>query len=214
MERAVLHLLFLSAVTTGSAQRPPARSAPPTDSLRAAWTPVSIVVQQPPRPNSTAIIRFRNGQQFGTGLYDVTFLGTLLSGKAPYVVLSGRGCTGCDANVSIHIISPLGSRVADTTTAFDRSPGREIDRETGKVVRKSRMFIGHCLPDLNDGVIQYDSIAHPSGRWLYALSVAHVVADTVASDLHIPPPPIVETMRLSRSGECQEIAGTDQVGEP
>lgn len=125
MKRALLHFLLLSASTPASAQRPPARSAPPSDSLRAAWTLESIVVQQPPSPNrltSPAIIRFRNGQQFATGLYDMTFLGTLLSGKAPYVVLSGRGCTGCEANVSIYILSPLGSRVADSTTKVDLSP--------------------------------------------------------------------------------------------
>lgn len=74
------------------------------------------------------------------------------------------------------------------------------------------MFIGHCLPDLNDSVIFYDSLADASGRWLSFLSVAHLVAGTVADEL-IPPPLISETLRLSRAGECREIAGIDETSE-
>jgi len=218
MRRALLQLLGLLAASPCFGQRAPTRSpASPTDSLRAAWTPESITVDRPHGPtglDSPAVIRFHNGQRFATGLYNAKFLGILPSSKTPYVVLSGRGCDECDANISIYILSPLGPPVREATTDRYWSPGQETDRETGKIIRKSRAFIGHCLPDPTDAIIWYDNLASDQGPWRTGLSLVRIVADTVASELRTPPPSISATLRLVGLGACREIPGLAESSEP
>ncbi len=216
MKRPLLPFLFLSAAWPCSGQRPPTPSpASPSDSIRAAWSPESITSQRQPNGlDSPATIRFHNGRRFATGLYDVKFLGVLPSHAAPYVVLSGRGCTECDANISIYILSPIGPPAFEATAERYWSPGRETDRETRKIFRKSRAFLGECLPDLGDAIIWYDSLADANGHWRSGLSIAHIVGDTVASDLRIPPPPMSGTLRMVQAGKCAEIPGIDESSEP
>src|SRR5206468_4021991 len=117
-KRLLLPFLVLSAVWPCPGQRRPAPSpASPRDSMRAAWSPERIISEHMPNGlDSAATIQFHNGRRFVTGLYDVKFLGLLPSRAAPYVVLSGRGCQECDANISIYVLSPLGPRVFEATT--------------------------------------------------------------------------------------------------
>ena len=218
MTRGLVHALTILLAAPCLAQRAPTSTpAPSADSLRTAWAPESITHGRPERRaglDSSAVIRFHNGARFATGLWEVTFLGILPSRKAPYVVLRGRGCTGCDANLSIYVLNPVGPPVTEATTTRYWTSGREKDRETGKFIRKSRAFIGQCLPDSNEGVIWYDSLADDHGGWQSGLSRAQIVADTVASDLRIPPPAIRATLELVRLGKCREIPSTDELNEP
>ena len=196
------------------AQQPPAPRASTGD---AAWAPESLAPERPPGRGglpAPIAIRFHNGKRFATGLYDVTFLGILPARPAPYLVLSGRGCTECDANISIYFLSPLGPRVSEGTTDRYWGPGRETDPETRTVIRKSRTFIGNCLQDVISGVVWYDSLLSDTGKWATGLAVVRIVADTVAAELRRPAPSPSLTLTRVRTGTCREIPGIDQSSEP
>jgi len=148
-------------------------------------------------------------------LFQVEFQGFLAtSGRTPYLVLSGRGCTGCDANISLYILSPTGPPSEEGTARRFWISGRETDPQTGKLIRMSRGFIGECLPGPRDVFLSYDSIVDDAGHWHTGLFVAKVVADTIAEELHTPPPPIATTVALVRSRRCHEIPEIDQSSEP
>lgn len=214
MRLAVLDVLLLGLCWPCVAQQPPAPRAPNRD---AAWALESLLPERPPGRGglrAATVIRFRNGQRFATGLYDVTFLGTLPARPAPYLVLSGRGCTECDANISIYFLSPFGPRVSEASTDRYWSPGQETDPNTRRVIRKSRAFIGNCLPDLINGVVWYDSLLFEDGKWETGLAVVRIVADTVAAELRRPAPAPSHTLARVRARACRELPRIDQSSEP
>lgn len=214
MKLAALGVLLSGLWWPCLAQQPPAPRASTGD---AAWAPESLAPERPPGRGglpAPIAIRFHNGKRFATGLYDVTFLGILPARPAPYLVLSGRGCTECDANISIYFLSPLGPRVSEGTTDRYWGPGRETDPETRTVIRKSRTFIGNCLQDVISGVVWYDSLLSDTGKWATGLAVVRIVADTVAAELRRPAPSPSLTLTRVRTGTCREIPGIDQSSEP
>ena len=214
MKLAVLGVLLSSLWWPCLAQQPLAPRAANRD---AAWAPESLLPERTPGRGglpAPIAIRFQNGKRFATGLYDVTFLGILAAHPVPYLVLSGRGCTECDANISIYFLSPLGPRVSEASTDRYWSPGRETDPDTRTVIRKSRAFIGNCLQDVISGVIWYDSLLSDEGKWATGLAVVRIVADTVAAELRRPAPSSSLTLTRVRTGACREIPGIDQSSEP
>jgi hypothetical protein len=215
MKLQVLGVLLFSGLWWPClAQQPPAPRAANRD---AAWAPESLLPERTPGRGglpAPIAIRFHNGQRFATGLYDVTVLGILPARRAPYLVLSGRGCTECDANISIYFLSPLGPRASEASTDRYWSPGRETDPDTRTVIRKSRAFIGNCLQDVISGVLWYDSLLSDDGKWATGLAVVRIVADTVAAELRRPAPSPSVTLQRVRAGVCREIPGIDQSSEP
>jgi len=214
MKLAALFLLLSGLRSPCLAQQPPAPRAANRD---AAWAPESLLPERAPGRGglpAPIVIRFNNGKRFATGLYDVTFLGILPARPAPFLVLSGRGCTECDANISVYFLSPLGPRVSEASTDRYWSPGRETDPDTRTVIRKSRAFIGNCLQDVSSGVVWYDSLLSDTGKWATGLAVVRIVADTVAAELRRPAPSPSLTLTRVRTGACREIPGIDQSSEP
>ena len=214
LKLAVLGVLLSGLWWPCLAQQPPAPRAANRD---AAWAPESLLPERSPgrgRLPAPIVIRFHNGQRFATGLYEVTFLGTLPARPAPYLVLSGRGCTDCDANISVYFLSPLGPRASEAITDRYWSPGQETDPSTGTVIRKSRAFIGNCLQDVISGVVWYDSLLSDKGDWATGLAVVRIVADTVAAELRRPAPSPSLTLQRVRTGVCREIPGINQSSEP
>jgi hypothetical protein len=210
-------LLLIASSSRGVAQGPaPAAARASADSVRAAWVPKQVLNRTSVASlgvDSPSIIVFRNGRRFQTGLFQVEFQGLLLASPVPYVVLTGRGCTECDANISLYILSPVGGP-AEATTRRLWAPGHETDRESRKVIRSSQAFVGQCLPGLGDVLLTYDSIIDTARQWHSGLFIAQIVADTVARELRIPPPPIATTVATVKAGRCRQIAGIDQESEP
>ncbi|MES2810384.1 MAG: hypothetical protein V4619_17250 [Bacteroidota bacterium] len=91
-------------------------------------------------------VYFKYGKKFETTLYDLKYIGQLgARGKAPYLILSGRGCTECDANISIYIHSPSdGPMEEEAMQARSAYPGKERDYETDSLLFESRVFYGNC----------------------------------------------------------------------
>ena len=194
-----------------------AANGPSIDSIRSAWTPTEVRNRSgstPTQLDSPTVIRFRDGRSFQTGLYRVEFQGLLIGHQRTFVVLSGRACTECDANISLYILNPLGPPAREAMVHRYWMAGRETDRQTGKLIRSSRGFVGHCLADLNEVVATYDSLVDGAGHWHTGLFVARIVADTIAPELRIPPPLISNTLTFVQAGQCREIAGMTQSSEP
>jgi hypothetical protein len=156
---------------------------------------------------------FRNGRRFATGLWEVAFHGLLAHERAPYVVLTGRGCTECDADISLYILSPL----APPSTEMGRrywAPGVVRDFATHKVIRRSRGFVGRCLTAPWDAVLTFDSLVDAAGKWHAGLFIGRIIGDSIADSLQVPPPPISQTLARVRTGTCHEIRGVAQNSEP
>ncbi len=211
-------LLLVGWPWPGTSQKPPSTPARPvpTDTVREQWTPSQI--QNRPGVagglDSPTVIHFPNGRTFHTGLFQVTFWGLLATSRTPYLVLSGRGCTGCDANISVYILSPTGPPSEEGTARRFWISGHETDLETRKLIRTSRGFVGRCLPASSDAFVSYDSILDGAGNWHSGLFIASVVADTIAEELRTPPPPIAATIALVRSRHCRAIPAINQSSEP
>ena len=207
--------LLLALVSPAASQVPvKAPAAPRVDSIQAAWTPSAIEAPPPAThyvSESPATIRFHNGVRFQSGVYQARFLGLLPSTSIPYVVLSGRGCTDCDANIAIYVLSPVGPPVNEATTRRFWYPGHETDMQ-GQPVRSSRAFIGRCLPHSDEALIWYDSV-YIEGQWHESLTYLHVAGDSVSFELR-PVPALKSTLQFVGHGSCREIAGIEQTSEP
>src|ERR1043166_3621001 len=105
---------------------------------------VSHASSNAPEPNLMAAVEnhrdmpsvlvFSDGSRFETTLFDVRVLGALrTSYKAPYIVLAGRGCIQCDANISIYIHSPSDGAMRDQGTQPRFTyPGHELSYVDGR----------------------------------------------------------------------------------
>ncbi len=162
-------------------------------------------------------IVFSNGYEFETTLYELKYIGQLKAAtKMPYLIMSGRGCQECDANICIYIHSPSdGAMLGDEGQTRYTHPGHELDYETDSLVYESRAFFGHVLPAVNQGVIWYekymtDKSSFEKSVFLVQVRGNNLVDTTYADSL----PDISVTLKLAKQGECKEIAGMEQTTEP
>lgn len=164
------------------------------------------------------VLDLPNGLKFQTRLYDLTAMGQLRTNrKVSYYVLSGVGCHGCDANVSIYIHSPSDGPMKDegTQPRFDY-PGRTISRAGHTVASETRVFLGNCGAGHPDAVIWFERYVGDDNKWHRSVLVAEVKGDSLAvieSKNRVPS--LSEAERDSRKSQCRELQrGPDQWEEP
>lgn len=178
-----------------------------------AWTPVKIE-DFPDHPSS---IRFQNGKTFVTTLFQVKYLGHLTnSGNAPFLILAGRGCQDCDANLAIYLHNPQSGPMQgeDSQERFVH-PGVIRDAETKQPVLEARMFVGNCLPDVKDGVVWFIKEKDEQGRWKSSALIAEVKnQELVIRELTTSVPDINKVLAAMKDNQCIEIKGINQVTEP
>src|SRR5712691_10681761 len=107
----IILLVGLPWPAPGQVPSPSRATLTSVDSTRAGWIPIQIHNRSPSTAtevDSPSVIYFHNGKRFQTGLFQVQFQGLLPTSGTPYLVLSGRGCTECDANITLYILSPVG----------------------------------------------------------------------------------------------------------
>lgn len=178
-----------------------------------AWTPVKIENSQD-RPS---LIRFQNGKTFVTTLFQVKYLGHLTnSGNAPFLILAGRGCQDCDANLAVYLHNPQSGPMQgeDSQERFVH-PGVIRDAETKQAVLEARMFVGNCLPDVKDGVVWFIKEKDEQGRWKSSVLIAEVKnQELVVRELTTLLPDIKTVLANVKGNKCIEIKGINQITEP
>lgn len=183
----------------------------------AAEPPLPTVESGSSSNDGMGVLDLPNGSKFATTLYDLKVIGQLKSAhKLPYYVLSGIGCNGCDANVSIYIHSPSDGPMHDegTQPRFDY-PGRGFRREDHRVDSETRVFLGDCAPGHPDAVIWFYHLLGEDKQWHDSVDVAEVRGDklfdwTPESDV----PTLAEAEDAVRKSRCTEVPGLDQFEEP
>lgn len=187
-------------------------------------SPQSDRAAEPPLPTvesgskgGMGVLDLPDGSKFKTSLYDLKVIGQLRTArKLPYYVLSGIGCNGCDADVSIYIHSSSDGPMKDegTQPRFDY-PGREFRREDHRIDSETRVFLGDCAPGYPDAVIWFYHSLGEDKKWHDSVYVAHVSGDklfdwTPNSNL----PKLAEAEEAVRKSRCTEVPGLDQWEEP
>lgn len=157
---------------------------------------------------------FKNAKPFKTNLYNLQYIGQVSNGNSsPFLILSGRDCDECDANISIYIRLPKGQLIVESNDIRYQLPGTERDLEDKTLIYKGRAFYGQILPNIK-GVIWYQNELMENGTWeksIYLVSLNHSdKKETTMKDQG----QIQETLKLLKQGLCKEIPGTAYTSEP
>lgn len=131
------------------------------------------------RTDSASII-FNDSSEFQTNLYELNFIAQLpTKTKIPYLILTGRQCTMCDANISIYIHSPSdGPMKGEHEQDRYGLPGELYYWEDGELIAKKRTFYGEVFPN-NHGVAWYQSELDEHGNWIKSTYFAGILGDTL-----------------------------------
>jgi hypothetical protein len=198
----------------GDAAPPAAQAAAPApDSASGATGPFA----HSDEPEGTGELRLADGSRFRTTLYHQTVVGRLrATHKAPYYIMSGRACDGCDANIAIYIHSPSDGRMGvDREQPRFPYPGRETFYEDGTLQYEARMFFGDCAAELPNAVLWFQRRPDEAGRWRSSVLVARVEQDTLTvATLDAAAPSVAEAEAAVRGGSCRELPGVDRASEP
>ena len=160
-------------------------------------------------------IYFKNGKKYDTKLYDLKYIGQLQTKhKAPYLILSGRGCDECDASISIYFQSPSDGPMKDEAgqTRFEY-PGNERDFESNVLLQKSRMYYTRGnFPNANY-VIWLDKGLLENNKWMDEFFIVTVENDTVKTTMKLGKD--IPTDKLpALLKPCVELKGVDYTTEP
>ena len=166
------------------------------------------------RTDSTRLV-FTSGRTMETNLYNLNYIGQIpLQHKAPLLIFSGRGCRGCDANISIYMHSPSDGKL-DVEFGGHRYkwPGKEADYFTDKHIYTSRAFYGQVLKD-TIGVIWYEKRMVENGRWEHDVFLSWMDHDTRIDTMYFYKGHLDQTLKLLGQGLCREIQGQEYKTEP
>lgn len=215
-------LLLGFAGCRGDAPPPPADGAAPPAVQAAPDAPEPAPGETGPFahsdvPEGTGELRLADGSRFRTTLYDQAVVGRLpATRKAPYYIMSGRACDGCDANVAIYIHSPSDGRMGvDREQPRFPYPGRERFYEDGTLQYEARMVFGDCAAEHPNAVLWFQRRPDEAGRWRSSVLVARVQQDTLTvTTLDTVAPSVAEAEDAVRRGTCKEVPGVDRASEP
>ena len=109
-------------------------------------------------------ILFENGKSIDTHLYDLTYIDQIDVGEKVYLIISGRGCEQCDANLSIYVHSPTdGDMLKEANQPRYTYPGSIYDPFSDEVIFSSELYYGNCLPDEGPGLIWVQKSSNSTG---------------------------------------------------
>jgi hypothetical protein len=124
---------------------------------------------------------------------------------APYVFYEGKTCPKCDSGNTSFFLQRLDGR---GLTASFIHPGKIIEVKKNRNVYTSRLFYGHCLPSVKQGVVVHQtelvdrrgyqksvSIAEPGPQYIYEVLLERRL------------PALKTTLDLVKRGVCTEISG-------
>jgi hypothetical protein len=158
---------------------------------------------------------FKNGEQLKTSLYELKYIGQVPNGnKAPFLILSGRDCDECDANISIYIFSPADGplKVENGENSYSL-PGTERDLEDKNILFKARAFYGLVLSNIK-GVIWYQNQLMENGTWKKSIFLVNLNHPDKKEISMKDTGQLQETLNLLKQGLCKEIPGVAYNSEP
>ena len=158
---------------------------------------------------------FKNGKQFKTSLYELKYIGQVPNGnKAPFLILSGRDCDECDANISIYICSPAdGPLKVESGENSYSLPGTERDLEDKNILFKARAFYGLVLSNIK-GVIWYQNQLMENGTWKKSIFLVNLNHPDKKEISMKDTGQLQETLNMLKHGLCKEIPGVAYNSEP
>jgi len=162
------------------------------------------------------IIHFQNGKKLETKLYAVKVISTLSAkSRAPFLIISGRGCRGCDANISLYFHSPDdGPMKGEAYQPRYSYPGKEFYYMDGKLLSEHRFFFGECLSNMAEAAVWFQN-DFDEGKEKKFVFIVYVDEDTlIEQSIEYDLPNIEDTLNLVREGKCHEIEGEDRTSEP
>jgi hypothetical protein len=161
-------------------------------------------------------VAWSDGRHFTTTLFEVQVMGQLpAKNKSPFLILAGRGCQQCDANVSIYIHSPSDGPMQEEDKQPRYSfPGKQTYYLDGTPLFESRMFWGRCLPAHEYGVVWFQRGKEEDSTWKPGVYFVEIVGDELHREFLEPLPTIDVTLQRVREGNCQELPGRDMTSEP
>ena len=162
-------------------------------------------------------IVFKNGKRINTRLYQLKYIRSLKAQDGTtFLVLSGVGCTECDANISIYIHNPAdGDMKGEAEQERYLYPGKIKFYEDNTLISESRMFVGNCLTDKENLAVWYQKDLNDDEKWVPSVVIASVEDKKLSSKvLKKGLPDVEETLALTKSGKCIEVSGIDRTSEP
>jgi hypothetical protein len=163
------------------------------------------------------IIKFQNGKSFETPLYELKYIGQLKTqAKIPYLIISGRQCQDCDENISIYVHSPSDGKMKKEGEGTRYSyPGKEKDYASRKLIFEARTFYGNVLPDVDQGIIWYQTSIDDDSKTEKSVFLLEVRNDSLIERSYLNElPDIGRTLKLLKQKKCCEIQGMEITSEP
>jgi len=161
-------------------------------------------------------LTFSNGERFTTNLYGMEYIGLLpTESRLPgYLILSGKPCTECDAQVGIYLHHPADGAMPDEASLRRMPyPGVERHYETGEIVSETRFFFGE-VPQIGAAALWFMKVKDMQDGWQNAKYMLHTTADTLSFSDGEAVPTLKTAEGLSETGELIELPGFEYFSEP
>lgn len=116
--------------------------------------------------NSVSVIGkrlvFNDGTDYQTNLFDLQFIGQL---NDEYLILSGRQCENCDANISIYVLSRYEKMQNESEQTRFSYPGKLYYFMDNKLIAEYRTFYGQVIDGFK-GIIWYQKELADNDKWI------------------------------------------------
>jgi hypothetical protein len=204
---------LLFAAFCGCAPTPGERDAVDTGRPVTRYDPAPIPLFY--ERTDSATLHFQNDVRFETGLYDLEYFGQVQRhGGMPWLIMAGRHCHECDAELALYVHSPTdGPLISEGGANARYHPGRILDGETGQPWYEGRTFFGEVLSQTG-GVIWYERVLHADGTVQEVTTLLDLDGERPVEMEFMDQDRLPQTLELMSRGLCQEIPGRDQVAAP
>ncbi len=201
-------LLMIAGCAAGAEEAVERNDAPAT---RYDPDPIPLIYQR----TDSSTLHFADGTSFETGLYDLRYIGQVQHhGGLPWLIMAGRYCTECDAELALYVHSPSHGAMQVANGAGARYyPGRILDGETSEPWYEGRAFYGEVLEETG-GVIWYERITHLDGTTQEITTLLDLDGERPIEQQFLDQERLPKTLELMSRGLCTEIPGIDQTSAP
>ena len=158
-------------------------------------------------------IFLNDGQKFETNLFDLNYIGQIENSKSKkYLILSGKQCAECDANISLYIISPAdGPMKGESEQERFSYPGKLFDFLDNSLIAEYRTFYGEILNGIT-GLIWFQKELNNHNEWIESTFLIQVKDgelefDTITQNINL-------TLEQVKEQKAWEITGINSTSEP
>lgn len=164
------------------------------------------------------VIYFNDGSFFQTNLYDLKYYGQIKTKNiAPYLIISGKGSSYSDENVSLYVYSPADGPMKRSGEQQRFSfPGKvySFNYDEKNLIYEAKTFYGEVLPSIN-GVIWYQKEVLKKGGYsnsAYLVEIKEGVKEEklIKEDNSL----LMITLIQLKNKKCSEIKGVKSIEEP